>query len=216
MKKWTRHVTVGFTALLMGVSSIAIQEPSVVEAATSTTYQTTDNLNLRTGGSVKHKRILTIPKHKEVRYHGKVGSWYKVSYKGKTGYVSSKYLTKGTAASKQKVTPVSAKAEYEKKVMDVEVTAYTFNSGVNRTASGKMLQVGDVSAPREISFGSIIDIPGIEKQLGVKELKVYDRGGAIKRLSSKKIRIDVAFPNRSQALKFGRKTYKNVTVYVKK
>lgn len=293
MKTWTKHLMVGFTAMTVGFSGVALEQiPVTVEASAKTTYKTTDNLNLRTGSSVKHKRIttipkgqtvvylgkqgswykvnygnktgyvsskyltstkksavtkvsnsavstysttanlnlrkgasikqariLTIPKGKKVSYIGKSGSWYKVKYNSKTGYVSAKYLKKATTnktAPKPSVTPVSNKAGFVKKVMDVEVTAYTFNSGANRTASGKKLQVGDVSAPREIPFGSIVDIPGIEKQLGVKELKVYDRGGAIKRLGANKIRIDVAFPNRSQALKFGRKTYKNVTVYVKK
>ena len=214
MKKWTKQLMVGFTAITIGFSGVALQQtPVTIEASAKVTYKTTDNLNLRTGASVNHKRILTIPKGQTVVYLGKQGSWYKVKYGNKTGFASSKYLK---SSSSGKVTPVSAKAGYVKKVMDVEVTAYTFNSGANRTASGKKLQVGDVSAPREIPFGSIVDIPGIEKQLGVKELKVYDRGGAIKRLSANKIRIDVAFPNRSQALKFGRKTYKNVTVYVKK
>jgi 3D (Asp-Asp-Asp) domain-containing protein len=165
---------------------------------------------------VKYKRILTIPRGKQVQYVSKKGSWYKVKYASKTGYVSSAYLTKESNVSNTSKTSSSPKPGYVKKVMDVEVTAYTFRKGANRTASGKKLQVGYVSAPREISFGSIVDIPGIEKQLGVAELKVYDRGGAIKRLSSNKIRIDVAFPTRSGALKFGRKTYKNVTIYVKK
>lgn len=219
MKKWTKRLMVGFTVMMMGVSGVVLEKtPTTVEASAKITYKTTANLNLRTGSSINYKRIATIPKGHSVVYLGKQGSWYKVKYGNKTGYSSSKYLKKVTTsktAPKPSVTPVSAKAGFVKKVMDVEVTAYTFNSGANITASGKKLQVGDVSAPREIPFGSIVDIPGIEKQLGVKELKVYDRGGAIKRLGPNKIRIDVAFPNRTQALKFGRKTYKNVPVYVK-
>lgn len=110
--------------------------------------------------------------------------------------------------------PVEAKSKYVKKVVDVEVTAYTFGYGANRTASGKKLKVGYVAAPREYKFGSIVDIPSIEKRLKVSKLPVYDRGGAIKRLSGNKIRIDVAFPSYSEAIKFGRKTYHNVSIYV--
>lgn len=213
MMKWIKKIMVGFTALSIGFSGVMLQEATTVQASSVTKYKTIDNLNLRTGDSVNYKRILTIPRGKEVQYVSKKGSWYKIKYASKTGYVSSAYLTKESNVSK---TSSSSKSGYVKKVMDVEVTAYTFRKGANRTASGKTLQVGYVSAPGEIPFGSIVDIPGIEKQLGVAELKVYDRGGAIKRLSSNKIRIDVAFPTRSGALKFGRKTYKNVIVYVKK
>lgn len=217
MMKWTKKMMVGFTALSIGFAGVMVQESTPVEASSVKTYKTTDNLNLRTGGSVKYKRILTIPRGKHVQYVSRKGSWYKVKYASKTGYVSSSYLANSSEVSKKtKISSNSKKSGYVKKVMDVEVTAYTFRKGANRTASGKILQVGYVSAPREIPFGSIVDIPGIEKQLGVAELKVYDRGGAIKRLSSNKIRIDVAFPTRSGALKFGRKTYKNVPVYVKK
>lgn len=56
------------------------------------TYRTTADLNMRSGASTKHKKILTIPKGKSVSYISKSGSWYKVKYEGKTGYVSSKYL----------------------------------------------------------------------------------------------------------------------------
>lgn len=218
-KKWL----IGLTAMTMGAGAVVVPPPVAVEASAKTVYKTTDNLNMRTGASINAKRVLVIPKGKQVFYLSKKGSWYKVKYGNKSGYVSAKYLTKATAGKKViKVSnsKVNAKksnsiAGYTKKVMDVEVTAYTFGYGANLTASGKKLQVGHVSAPREIPFGSYVDIPGIEKQLGVKQLTVADRGGAIKRLSSSKIRIDVAFPNRSQALKFGRKTYKNVPVYVK-
>lgn len=216
MMKWTKKIMVGFTSLSIGFAGVMVQELAPVEASSVSTYKTTDNLNLRTGSSVKYKRILTIPRDKQVQYVSKKGSWYKVKYASKMGYVSSAHLTKVSNVSNTSKTSSSPKPGYVKKVMDVEVTAYTFRKGANRTASGKTLQVGYVSAPGEIPFGSIVDIPGIEKQLGVAELRVYDRGGAIKRLSSNKIRIDVAFPTRSGALKFGRKTYKNVPVYVKK
>lgn len=56
-------------------------------------YMTTDNLNLRTGASTKYGVILTIPKGKTVNFISEsTNGWYKVSYGGKTGYVSSAYL----------------------------------------------------------------------------------------------------------------------------
>ena len=186
------------------------------EGATLKRYETTHNLNLREGASINKKRILTIPKGESVNFISSHRGWFKVKYSKRTGFVSAKYLKRVGTPLQKHSSPTSNKSPYVKKMMDVEVTAYTFNHGANITASGRKLQVGYVAAPRDISFGSIVDIPSIEKRLGVKQLTVYDRGGAIKRLSSNKIRVDVAFPTYAEAIKFGRKTYRNVPVYVKK
>lgn len=71
---------------------------SYVEAATKL-YQTTTALNMRTGPTTNYKKILTIPKWKNVQFVSKSGTWYKVKYGNKTGYVSSKYLTTKTNAT---------------------------------------------------------------------------------------------------------------------
>ena len=55
-------------------------------------YNTIANLNLRSGSSTSNKILLTIPKGQEVKMISQNGSWSKVSYKGKEGYVSNKYL----------------------------------------------------------------------------------------------------------------------------
>lgn len=203
--------------VLLGFSMAYTATPlQQAEGATLKRYETTHNLNLREGASTNKKRILTIPRGANVSFISSHRGWFKVKYSKQIGFVSSKYLKRVGAPLQKHSSPNSNKSPYIKKMMDVEVTAYTFNHGANITASGRKLQVGYVAAPRDISFGSIVDIPSIEKRLGVKQLTVYDRGGAIKRLGSNKIRIDVAFPTYSEAIKFGRKTYRNVPVYVKK
>lgn len=64
-------------------------------------YKTTAELNMRTGAGTGKTIILTIPKGKSVQcygYHNKDGSgtkWLFVTYNGKSGYCSSKYLKKG-------------------------------------------------------------------------------------------------------------------------
>lgn len=55
-------------------------------------YKTTANLNLRSGAGTKYKVITVIPKGKQVAILSKHGGWYRVSYSGKKGYVSSRYL----------------------------------------------------------------------------------------------------------------------------
>lgn len=79
--------------------------PVTPKASTSSVvkYKTKDKLNLRTGASTKHKALLMIPKGKEVQYLSKSGTWFKVKYGTKTGYVSSSYLTKVTAPAPKPV-----------------------------------------------------------------------------------------------------------------
>ena len=60
-------------------------------------------MNLRKSPSTKGKVLLTLPKGKTVTYKSKSGSWYKVSYKSNTGYVSSKYIKKTTTKTTKTV-----------------------------------------------------------------------------------------------------------------
>lgn len=64
-------------------------------------YKTTSNLNLRSAAGVINKKnvLCVIPKGKTVTYKNKYKTvngvkWYYVTYGGKTGYVSGKYLEK--------------------------------------------------------------------------------------------------------------------------
>lgn len=87
---------------------------SSVTKFAKTTYQTTANLNVRSGASTKHKVITKIPKGTKVTSDSRIGNWYKVSYKGKTGYVSGSYLKK-VAASAPKVTTYTTKSAVDMK-----------------------------------------------------------------------------------------------------
>ncbi|MGE9212529.1 N-acetylmuramoyl-L-alanine amidase [Exiguobacterium aurantiacum] len=78
-------------------------ESSRVEAAS--TYTTTANLNLRLSAATWSPILLTIPSGASVKYVSTYGSWYKVSYGGKTGYVASQYVKVSSAST---ITPSSA------------------------------------------------------------------------------------------------------------
>jgi len=71
----------------------------------SVIYSTTDNLNLRTGAGTTYKVVTVIPKGKQVTLISKHGTWYKVTYSGKTGYVSSAYLKQVPSTTAPKVNP---------------------------------------------------------------------------------------------------------------
>lgn len=72
---------------------------------------TTNNLNLRKSRSAKAKVLLVIPKSAAVAVTETIGTWSKTAYKGKTGWVASKYLKNAPAAQK----PAPRKAEPQAK-----------------------------------------------------------------------------------------------------
>lgn len=78
-------------------TSSSTDKPTTVTPST-TTAQTTVNLNLRSSKSTKTTVLMTIPKGKTVTVLAVEGSWSKVKYGSKTGYVANTYLTtSGTA-----------------------------------------------------------------------------------------------------------------------
>lgn len=70
--------------------------PSVNAVIQQTLYFTTANLTMRTGSSTKYASLLSIPKGTHLISLGTSGGWHKVSYNGKTGWVSGTYLGSGT------------------------------------------------------------------------------------------------------------------------
>jgi uncharacterized protein YraI len=58
------------------------------------TYTTTGSLNMRTGPSTAYARILTLPGGIKVESLSVASTgWHKVSYSGKTGYISNRFVT---------------------------------------------------------------------------------------------------------------------------
>ncbi|WP_156028835.1 N-acetylmuramoyl-L-alanine amidase, partial [Exiguobacterium alkaliphilum] len=81
------------------VSARYVKVSASTATTTAKTYVTTVNLNLRKSASSTGTILLTIPSGRSVTYLGTYGSWYKVSYGGQTGYVSSQYLKASTTTT---------------------------------------------------------------------------------------------------------------------
>ncbi|MFL4476387.1 SH3 domain-containing protein [Paeniglutamicibacter sp. MACA_103] len=65
-----------------------------VAAALPAKVKTTANLNLRTGPSTAYRILLTIPQGTTVVVSAQASTgWYKVSYAGRTGWVSNRYVS---------------------------------------------------------------------------------------------------------------------------
>ncbi|MBQ9023375.1 MAG: SH3 domain-containing protein [Eubacterium sp.] len=71
--------------------------PTVTGTTSKTTsfiYQTTSNLNLRSGNSTSYSKLSVIPRGTGVTVTEVKNNWGKVSYDGKTGWISLQYASK--------------------------------------------------------------------------------------------------------------------------
>ncbi|OCA84656.1 SH3 domain-containing protein [Bacillus sp. FJAT-27986] len=109
-----------------------------VEATAGTYYKTTANLNLRKTASKTAKLIITIPKGKQVTYISKSGSWYKVKYGSKTGYVNSSYLKIVSSST----TPATSTSVY----------TTTANLNLRKTASTRSVILTTIPKGKTVSY----------------------------------------------------------------
>lgn len=115
--------------------------PKTVKFA-KTTYQVTDNVNMRSGASTKYKTLHTIPKGKTIISTEKVSDWYKLTYtypsKGKnvttTGWVKGTYLKEY-----YKYSAITGAFYFPKKTVKLYSTPDTKKSAVYSLASGNGL-----------------------------------------------------------------------------
>ena len=82
---------------------------SALTALAGGIVKTTGSVNLRKGAGLGYKIIRSIGKGVKLDYDktkkdGRGVLWYRVTYKGKTGWVSSKYAKEATASGKVKTT----------------------------------------------------------------------------------------------------------------
>ena len=77
------------------VTKATTKVKAVVKSNTVSKIQygvTTSILNIRTGASTSDSILGKYANKTKIEILGKIGSFYKVSYSGKTGYVSIKYV----------------------------------------------------------------------------------------------------------------------------
>lgn len=79
-------------------STTPVAAPAPSADAVTGTAKTTYDVNFRSGPSTGYTRIDVVPQGSTVNLHGgSVNGWNKVTWNGKTGYISSGYLTAVTA-----------------------------------------------------------------------------------------------------------------------
>ena len=87
--------------LILTVAVMVMISAVGVSAATTIQRVTTANLNLREGAGTSYERIVTIPKGTTLTLYNRNSdsTWFRTKYKGVYGWVSAKYLKKGSGSS---------------------------------------------------------------------------------------------------------------------
>ncbi|MED3854479.1 SH3 domain-containing protein [Priestia megaterium] len=124
------------------VSSDYVQASGTTPPAESTTYTVTaSTLNVRSGAGTSYASIGSVTKGQKLSVVSKSGSWYKINYNGRTGYVSSDYVQ----ASGTGTTPPAESTTYT-------VTASTLN--VRSGAGTSYASIGSVTKGQKLSVVS--------------------------------------------------------------
>ena len=89
--------------------------PVVTEKFTAKAFTVTANLTVRSTYSASGKALTTIPNGMVIKSGERYNGWYKVTFNGKTGWVSGKYLTAYKAPTTTTPPPTPAKPKPDPK-----------------------------------------------------------------------------------------------------
>jgi L,D-peptidoglycan transpeptidase YkuD (ErfK/YbiS/YcfS/YnhG family) len=113
--------------------------------AESTTYTVTaSTLNVRSGAGTSYAAIGSVTKGQKLSVVSKSGSWYKINYNGRTGYVSSDYVQASATASPKLVVDSFKTLGNAQQVILITADNYDTKSAKIQTfekADGKWKQV---------------------------------------------------------------------------
>ena len=193
-----KRIIASVLAVLLALSSFAGLQ---AEAATKKNVKSSvDSLIVRQKATTASKKLGLLYKNQTLPYKAKTGNWYKVSYKGKTAYLSARYSKVVTSSGSKKQSTGGWKT-----ITNVSATAYTpYDPGSgNLTAIGWNIKSSKKKVvavdPRVIPLRSTVKVYYKGKLKGT--YTAADTGGAIK---GKK--MDILYYSRSEAFNWGRRT----------
>lgn len=156
-------------------------------SSSSTSYKTTDNLRVRKGRGTKYATLTTIPKGKTVSVSDIKDNWGKVTYNGKTGYSSMKYMQKVTTKSK-----ISTLADEVNDTITAEdrmgkVEVYGFDKNGNKLFKMSLKDTSEwyEHTYPEIQIGSKVELTENSKTPAPKTTKVKDEKNEKKTVTKK-------------------------------
>ena len=121
----------------------------MTEKFTAKAFTVTANLTVRSTYSASGKALTTIPNGMVIKSGERYNGWYKVTFNGKTGWVSGKYLTAYKAPTTTTPPPTPAKPKPDPKPEPkptptkdaVSVAKQVFGSGYTISGSGNSVTV---------------------------------------------------------------------------
>jgi len=126
------------TAVTPGFGSIGGNQDKAYAAATVTYKVTASKLNVRSGAGTTYGIIGSVVKGQTLSVMSKSGSWYKINYNGRTGYVSSDYVqASGTATPSAESTTYTVTAS----TLNVRSGAGTNYAAIGSVTKGQTLSV---------------------------------------------------------------------------
>ena len=155
--------------------------PSTSTASSS--YKTTENLRIRSGRGTTYNTLTTIPKGKTVNVSDIKDNWGKVTYNGKTGYSSMKYMTK--VNSRARADEESDTVTCEDRMGKIEV--YGFDRNGNKLFKMSMKDTSEWyehSYP-EIQIGSKVELIDNGTTPQPKTIQVKDEKDETKTVTKK-------------------------------
>lgn len=153
-------------------------------SSSSSSYKTTDNLRIRSGRGTSYKTLTTIPKGTTVAVSDIKDNWGKVTYGGKTGYSSMKYMSK-VSGKMVRADEVTNNVTAEDRMGKIEV--YGFDKNGNKLFKMSMKDTSEYyehSYP-EIQIGSKVELTENSSTPAPKTTKVKDEKDEKKTVTKK-------------------------------
>ncbi|WP_035322183.1 C39 family peptidase [Peribacillus kribbensis] len=183
-KSLRKNVTKGvLAAAILGGSLMSPELPfskshsNSVQAATVTYTVTASSLIVRSGAGTNYARLGSLPKGTKVQGLEKLSNgWVKITYQGKTAYVSGQYL-KAAAA------PAASTSYY---IVTADVLNIRSGAGTNYKLIGKFTEGSKVTVTQKLSNGwSKVSFSGKIGYVSSQYLKPYSSGST----ASKRINV---------------------------
>lgn len=135
------------------VKATSVSAPATTQ--TKTTYKTTAVLTVRAGAGTKYKSLGKLSKGQAITIKKTVGSWYQISFNGKTGYVSKSYV-KATTTTDKPVVPQFEEKYYTTADLNIRAGAGTSYKKLGQIPNNtRVFIMKTVGSWYQVTYGNI-------------------------------------------------------------
>ena len=175
------------TALVLAaVMSVGMAGPLPAAASGDTYTVNVSSVNIRSSASTDAKVITRAGRGENVEVTGTSGDWYKVKYKGDTGYIRKDMLVEGTSATSSSSSPT---AKVTGSSVNIRKSASTGAAVLKRVEQGTVLEAVSISDGWvKVKYSGVtgyvsadyVKVSGLSSSSGSSDtLKEMDSKGAI-------------------------------------